>query len=487
MTDLKLTPEEQFILACLRTEFSGSGDDGFPVFNYASFDWTRIYKRSMQWRIAPLLYKIIEKRITKSPLKKGDSGGCQKPKIPEHFLERMKLKYFMSCVAYDSMSKSLSEVLEVFHQGGIKVILLKGSHLAQFVYEDAGVRPMGDIDILVKKDDLQKAEELLLQIGYNNQQKSTKAKSHLHLPYFIHPEGNVPLELHWTITKPIWRFNIDLEGIWERAKAVTKDGIDMLVFSPEDLLLYLSLHAVYQHNLRALGLVPYCDIATIIHSTASHEQIPHKNMSSWKRGVGEGGCENTNNNKEVITQKYSSYCSEIDWEQLYSRAHEWGIAKYLYLSLYLCHEILGANVPEGIISAFTSEPSNKKIASEALKRVLSIKAEKSPFTDAPHLFYDDFHPHNYSMRRILFVFQKIFIPREKLAVYYALSENSKCIYLYYGIRFFSLLYRYIFYYACFCLSWLFRKREHIYGDNLDLWLLLPDSKSNKICIKKPIS
>lgn len=463
---LTLTPEEQFILTCLRTEFSGGGYDSFPAFDYESFDWDMVYKKSTEWHIAELLYKIIKKQ----------ASFLKTAKIPEHFLERMKLKYFMSCVAYDSMFKSLYEVLEVFHKAGIKVILLKGSHMAQFVYEDAGVRPMGDIDILVRKEDLSKAEELLLQIGYNNQQKSTKAKSHLHLPYFIHPEGNVPLELHWTITKPIWRFNIDLEGIWERAKTVRKDGIDMLVFSPEDLLLYLSLHAVYQHNLRVLGLVPYCDIAAIIHNTSNRKQIPHKNMSSWKRGGGEGGCENTNNNKEVITQKYSSYCSEVDWEQLQERAHEWGIAKYLYLSLYLCHEILGANVPEGIISAFTSEPSNKKIASEAIKRVLSIKAEKSPFTDAPHLFYDDFHPHNNPMRRMLFAFQRIFIPPEKLAAYHSLPANSKRIYLYYSIRFFSLPYRYFLYYVRFYVYWLIYKKGQVYGDNLDLWLLAADSK-----------
>ena len=429
MTDLKLTREDQFILTCLRSEFSGEGNNSLPALDLQSMNWDTVYKKSTEWHIAELLYKIIKKQ----------ASFLKTLNIPKPFLETMRLKYFMSCLAYDSMFKSLYEVLEVFHKAGIKVLLLKGSHLAQFVYQDAGVRPMGDIDILVRKEDLSKAENLLLQMGYENQQENAKAGSHhLHLPYFIHPEGKVYLELHWTITKPIWKFNIDIEGIWERAKAVKKDGIDMLVFSLEGLLLYLSLHATYQHHLMTLGLVPFCDIAAIIHNAASHNQIP------IKKG-GEGGCEKTYTKKEVFTQEYYSYCSEIDWDNLQARAQEWGIAKYLNLSLYLSHEIFGTSVPDGTIAAFTSEPSGKKITSEAIKRILSVDAEKSPFSNVSHLFYDGFHPNNSFIKRTIFVFQRIFISPDKLAACYALPKTSIRIYLYYPVRFVFLFYRFVLY------------------------------------------
>ena len=156
MTDLNLTREEQFILTCLRSEFSGSSEADFSALDLQSMNWDTVYKKSTEWNIAELLYKIIKKQ----------ASFLKTLNIPKPFLETMRLKYFMSCLAYDSMFKSLYEVLEVFHKAGIKVILLKGSHLAQFVYQDIGVRPMGDIDILVRKEDLSKAEELLLQMEY---------------------------------------------------------------------------------------------------------------------------------------------------------------------------------------------------------------------------------------------------------------------------------------------------------------------------------
>ncbi|MBE7443775.1 MAG: hypothetical protein HS132_00290 [Planctomycetia bacterium] len=63
LDDLGLTPEEQFIITCLRSEFSGSSDN-FPAFDFKSFGWNRVYQRSQEWRIAPLLYKSMEKRVS---------------------------------------------------------------------------------------------------------------------------------------------------------------------------------------------------------------------------------------------------------------------------------------------------------------------------------------------------------------------------------------------------------------------------------------
>ncbi|MCC6181324.1 MAG: nucleotidyltransferase family protein, partial [Bacteroidia bacterium] len=405
-------------------------------FDYESFDWDRVYKKSIQWRIAPLLYKILEKRIKSSlkncPPLEGAGGG--QPSIPKHFLEKIKVKYLITCVANNAIYKDLAEISEVFSKAGIQFILLKGSHLAKFVYQDPGMRPMGDIDILVKKDDLQKAEELLLQMGYYQEHDKIGA---FHLPYFLHQKRVKSLEVHWTIASSIWKFNINIEGLWERVKAVRNNGSEMLVFSSEDLLLYLSLHAVYQHNLKAFGLIPYCDIASTIHR----------------------------------------FAHGIDWDQLKQRAHEWGIEKYLYLALRISHEMLGVCVPDHISCATQSEPLNETIVSEAINRILSIKAEKATYTDIPHLFYEDFHPSKSLMKRMLFAFRRVFISPEKLAACYKLPTNSLLVYLYYFVRFITLIYRYfILHYAYLILYKLNYKKEPVYGEKLDLWLLLPDSK-----------
>lgn len=421
MTNLTLTPEEQFILNCLRLEFGKGDNNSIASLDIPSMNWDNVYKKSAEWNIVPLLHTIIKKQ----------HPFVKTAKIPEHFFKRMKLEHFKACLAYDAMRKSLFEVLEVFHKENIRVVLLKGSHMAQFVYQCEAVRPMGDIDILIKKDDLQKAEALLLRMGYYHE---NEAKSNLHLPYFLHPKGMKPLEVHWTITKPIWKFNIDLDGIWERAKIERKNRIDMLVFSLEDLLLYLSLHATYQHNLRALGIIPFCDIAAIIHR----------------------------------------FAHDIDWAQLKQRASDWGINKYLYLALRLSHEVVGANVPDHILHTLEPRLFNSIIVLEAINRILSINEEKVVFSDSPHLFYEGIHPNNSLTEKFSFFFRRIFISSESLASHYTLSESSKSVYFYYFIHFISLLYRYIPYYVLLFIYYVINGKKRLYTANLDLWLMTPD-------------
>ncbi len=556
MTDLNLTPEEQFILTCLRTEFSGNGDVDFSAFDFKSFDWDHVYKRSRQWRVAPLLYKAIKNR-TKSPLIKGDSGGCypplagagggvpdspldlvvsiqsnekgekggccplnpvvsahpneektvplwrgrgedfagcQKPHIseyvtvqpppltpptrggevdigklaptrgreadigkfaqtgsrhipsplmgegkgggelfPKHFLEKLKLEYIITSIANSKIYDTLSEIGNAFNKAGIPFILLKGSHLAQFVYQDIGLRPMGDIDILVKKEDLQKAEELLHQTGYRYLKKTLHCQ---HLPPLSRPDGIKALEVHWSIMKPIWPFKIDIEGLWERAKTVTINTSKVMIFSPEDVLLCLSLHTIYQHDLRTFGIGPYCDVAAIIN---------HGNR-------------------------------ELDWNKLQTRAHEWGIEKYLHLILHLSHEILGINIPDKILHSAESELLTEQIVLKAKKRILSSEDDKSFALHLPHLRCDDFHPNNRLAKRIYFIFQLIFVSKEELTVRYSLPIKTKQVYFYYFIHFLSLMYRFVLPYIQYLFYRLIHKKEKVYKDNLDLWLVPPNSK-----------
>jgi len=52
----------------------------------------------------------------------------------------------------------LRKVLQVFCQEKVPVIVLKGALLAELVYQHIGLRTMDDVDLLVSKQDLGKAE-----------------------------------------------------------------------------------------------------------------------------------------------------------------------------------------------------------------------------------------------------------------------------------------------------------------------------------------
>ncbi len=433
---MQLLPEEQFIINCLRSELGVASNNEISRVDLSTLDCNTIYEKSIQWGIVPSLYKIIKKLSSTLP----------SLRMSEHFLQKWKSAHIATLIKNKERLKSLVEVLMVLNTAGIKVILLKGIHLVQFVHKDMGLRAMNDIDILVKKEDISKAVELLFQMGYgfvkkrrDAQEQSISIKELIkscdrHVPALGHPKGINKLDLHWTI--PGSSFNVDTEGLWKRAITVEINGTSVLVLSLEDLLLHLSLHTAFHHKFN-VGIKQLYDIATTI-----------------------------NNHK-------------INWDKLKLRSYEWGTEKCLYLTLRFAKEILGARVPERILHALKPDTLNEKILLEAQKRIFFQEIKKSAFEDVPYL--NKFHPDNSLLKRTSFLFNRIFITRKELAFNYSLSVPSKHIYFYYFVRVISLLYRHIPRYIPFFLYLLLHKKSSPYFNDLDVWLIPPGSeKSNNL-------
>ena len=107
-----------------------------------------------------------------------------------HNLERLKLfKYLPGNVAVtlrNSLMKSLSrnefnlkitnEALNLLNREQIKVVLLKGMALEMTVYGNQGLRQMSDVDVLVEKNQCEKARNILMANGF----RSLPVKSVLH-------------------------------------------------------------------------------------------------------------------------------------------------------------------------------------------------------------------------------------------------------------------------------------------------------------------
>lgn len=358
-------------------------------------------------------------------------------------MDQLRAAYHGNLARNMFLYAELRRILEALRDKDMKVIALKGAALAKTVYGDIGLRQMSDIDILVKKEDLPKALELLFQMGYGlcNNQEAQNQNIHIkeliktysrHVPALSHPQGIQKLDIHWTI--PDSPFNI--EGLWERAITIKIDKADVQVLSLEDLLLHLSLHTSVHHKFNDHGLKQLYDIAITI----------------------------------------NRHFHEIDWNQLLLHAYKWRTEKYLYLTLLLSREILGAKVPDGMLHALKPATFNETILLEAQKRILFQKTEKSDkkssFEGIPHL--DKIHPDYNLSKKISFIFKRIFIPSEELANLYSLPTSSWCIYLYYFVRFFSRLYHKIQRYIPFFLYLSVQRKGSPYFHNLDLWLIPSD-------------
>ena len=141
-------------------------------------------------------------------------------------------------------SSELKGVLRAFDRAKIAVVPLKGPFLAERLYGSAALRACGDLDLLVSKADLKRAEAVLEATGF-----VSGAPDDYHRPW--HRE-TIMVELHHDVENPL-AFNFGIEGALRRALAAEFQGERCRQLAAEDELLFLCLHGV-RHRFERMSL-----------------------------------------------------------------------------------------------------------------------------------------------------------------------------------------------------------------------------------------
>jgi hypothetical protein len=349
-------------------------------------DWDGVIQQANRHRVTPLLYRRLK---TLGP------GTI----IPAGIMQRLQEIYlFDSARRNVRLHHQLSKVLKMLQNDGIPVIALKGVHLAEVVYGDLALRPMDDMDLLVRTTDLSRIEAKLLEMGYSPSRRfwiEAECATSRHLAPFTKP-GAASLEIHWTIARPTDPFKIDVDELWKRARPATIAGVEVLVLSPEDLLLHLCLHASFHHRF-TIGLRPFCDISETLHH----------------------------------------YRDEMDWEQVQLRARQWGVGKCVYLTLRLVRELLEAAVPGDVLNALEPNDLDPRLVIWIGEQIFTGRGNTLPLSPNLARIWGANR-----LRDKVATFLKFAFPSpEVMATKYPASPFSKRIYLYYPIRLKDLLLR----------------------------------------------
>ena len=288
-------------------------------FLQAPLRWSNILQAASQHGVASLLYKN---------LKKVDGGGT----IPDEASRKLLQLYNRTALRNHLMFKSLGEVLERFASAGVKVIVLKGPYLAQLVYADYASRPFRDIDLLILKEDLGKARQLLVEAEYTLM-PGLLADGFFHQHHFSLPflkEDDVAkthIELHWNLADQFMGHTLDMENLWARARPAVLPDHHAFALSPEDLITHLSLH---------LDMHGYLNRA-IIGQGDEHRFIFHplsENRLIWFTDL-----------YEVINH----YRHKVDWAALVESSKQTRTAGSVAASLTLLNLLFGPLVDREIL------------------------------------------------------------------------------------------------------------------------------------------
>jgi hypothetical protein len=141
------------------------------------------------------------------------------------------------------------EVLLLLEKEGIQTIVLKGTALAEIVYQNAVLRHSHDIELLIKEQDMSRAAILLPRILFRRIEQELEP-GHLTLEH----ESGLPLQLHSRLFQ-IPYHNGSLPQMWSRRLSANIAGVPAHTLAPSDNLLHVCGHAFYSRSHQSLRWV----------------------------------------------------------------------------------------------------------------------------------------------------------------------------------------------------------------------------------------
>jgi hypothetical protein len=166
---------------------------------------------------------------------------------PEFLRRSLRQLHVQTALRNTLYLQELGRVMDGLAASDIHPVVLKGAALLLTALPDPGQRPFADIDLLIGRDELDRAAAAMRELGYEVDETVRSEyfyrRHHFHL-IFRHPESTWRcFELHWDLSLPIMDTNLQAEAIRRRARPLSFEGRTLLVPAPADFLLHLCQHA----------------------------------------------------------------------------------------------------------------------------------------------------------------------------------------------------------------------------------------------------
>lgn len=304
--------EEMFLVSLLQADFSPAAAASDTAMALKDFiDLSKCLTIARDNRVSQKIYAVL-KKVQGGRSKEPETGAF------DNFIAELRRDYFVTAARNTILYSEFNRVVKELGERQIDVIVMKGAALAELVYPDIGIREMSDIDLLLKTDDLEKANDVLEKMGYtaidlsffdgvdNENNYLTTRDYRSRNP--MHPSFHI----HWhlvnsSIPAPYAKA-VKMDQIWKDAVPSKIAGAGVLCMSPHHFLVHLCEHAMrVTHS--ASKLIYLLDIATLV----------------------------------------SIYESVLDWRKIISTSREFSVHRFVYNILSMSKLNMGIDIPEWVL------------------------------------------------------------------------------------------------------------------------------------------
>jgi hypothetical protein len=310
--------EVELLLACSRPQMDSEKATRICALLKEEMDWAWIIKAARTHGVMPLLYRHLK-------------AACPGAVPPEIYLDLQK-GYLLNTRRNLILARELLGIIQALSEKGIEAVPFKGPALSLMAYGDITYRSFSDLDIMVRKEDVLLAKDILISRGYKPQVSFTAKQERNILKNvceynFVRENPSLLVEIHWRFHNDFYSVPAS-DGIWSRLESVNLEGKPIPSFCANDLVLVLCSHA------------------------ARHEWSQMKFVSDFA-GLISG--------------------RQINWDQVLSGAKKMGLLRILHINLVLAQDLLDAKLPRQMIDEIGRDRTAKEMAQNISEKLFSDK------------------------------------------------------------------------------------------------------------------
>lgn len=180
--------------------------------------------------------------------------------FPTFFQEKLEEEYNKTFYQNLYIKNQAKKILVTFERHKINTIPIKGTYFAERYFGHIGARGTSDIDLLVRKEEVELVFKCLRDLGFQQEEVIPK---HFHVSYSKEIPGSlIPLtvEIHWNLIKESTS-NIDINRFWDESVCLDEYRY-IRQLSDYHTFYMICLHG-WRHNLDSTKY--YIDVIQLIH------------------------------------------------------------------------------------------------------------------------------------------------------------------------------------------------------------------------------
>lgn len=242
-----MTSETDLVIALSRTPLGNKARKRAQELLNQGVDWNLVLPLAAQWRVEPTVF--------------GNLGSEFSPAMPADVRADVAALEKKSRAYAVSRNLILLDIVRELRGSGIPVLVLKGPSIAVTAYDDCSKRIFSDADLLVRRQDLGRARDLVLARGYTASFQSERESALIAGQDALEfTDSRMAVELHWTLISRHLRFNLDVDELWRRAVEIECLGSKIRALAPDHQFLYLCAHGA-KHEWGGFRWI--CDVAQL--------------------------------------------------------------------------------------------------------------------------------------------------------------------------------------------------------------------------------